>query len=512
MLAHRLLPAAAAALLGASCAAEHAPAARVEAAPAAPFRSFDLVPRGYDDNCLAFNPQLGWAYENSHDPRTKDPMACTWFFSQDDRSRFDRPPCTSYPLDPDLGTDLSTDFEITCSDSPLSFSGHLNWGKYYGYAVTFEGWLTWEGFSGTWPNDYDLNFNLGAFANKRLGEGLDSLAVELDSREVQNLASPWWRELLRKVHKDKLEVSRHVGVSYAQVTGLAGIDAEHISARELDFELHPAFAMALRIACTEDFCVRGVEHWALLARERGNQGLCSHWERKHVLPLTGGAYTFRLPWRRGATGVSVVVRDKDGNEHAPVFCSSGQGKPSVAAAIDAPHQAILISVSLPPDGIVDGELYLKWHGPAQETQQAPALESMPHRRSREIENPDIAQQRVEDLQQNPVEARAFAEQVDSQGAACKAVTFQVAANASLSPPEEHVAGKPPSLPMKHVCKEVGAAKVAAALGMAPAAPPAPAAGAPAAPEPDKSILQVYCEKRAGKSKAATRFCQSIEKR
>jgi hypothetical protein len=517
MLLRRLLPAATAAALGASCAGDHPAAARTEAESSRAPRSFDLVPRGYDDNCLALNPQLGWAYNESHDPRARDPAACTWFFYEDKRSRPDRPPCTSYPLDPDLGTDLSTDFEITCSDSPMSFAGHINWGKYYGHAATFEGWLTWEGFSGTWPNDYDLNFNFSAFANKRLGEGLDSIAVELDSREVQNLASPWWRELLRKVHEDKLNVSKHVGVAYAQVTGLLGIDAEHLSGREVDIELHPAFAMALQVACTEDFCTHGVEHWALLARERGNEGLCSHWERKHVLPLAGGAYVFRFPWRRGATGVSVVVHDKDGNDHSPVFCSSGQGEPSVAAAIDASNHAALISISLPPNGIVDGDLYLQWHGPAEHKQQAPALESMPRRGSPELEDPAVAQRHVERLQQNPVEAKAFDEQVASQGATCKAVSFKLAANASLSAKADHVAGRPPDPPMKHVCKEVEALKVAAAVGATVTAPPAPGTAAslavpaaPAVPAP-KSVVQAYCEKRAGKSKEAERFCRSIEK-
>ena len=498
MLLRRLVLAATAAALGASCAAEHPSAAHNEAASTRTPRSFDLVPRGYDDNCLALNPQLGWAYNNSHEPRAKDPTACTWFFYEDKRSRIDRPPCTSYPLDPDLGTDLSTAFEITCSDSPLSYSGHLNWGKYYGHAVTFEGWLSWEGFSGTWPNDYDLNFNFSAYANKRLGEGLESIAVEIDSREVQNLASPWWRELLLKVHSDKLNVSDHVGVAYAQVTGLLGIDAEHMSARDLDFELHPAFAMALRVACTQAFCTRGVEHWVLLARERGNEGLCSHWERKHVLPLAGGAHTFRFPWRRGASGVSLVVHDKNGTDHSPVFCSSGQGEPSVAAAIDAPNQAALVSIWLPPNGIVDGDLYLQWQGPAEENRHAPARESIPKRASPEIENPAIAQHHVEQLRQDPAEASAFDQQVELQGATCKPVSFKLATNASLSPKAEHIAGKPPDPPMKHVCREVEAMKVAAAVGAANV--PAP-----------KSILQAYCEKRADKSRAAARFCGSIAK-
>lgn len=468
-------------------------------------RAFDLVSRGYDDNCLPLNPQLGWDYLDQ--PWLNDPNACTWFFFSDDRSRPDRPPCTSHPLDPDLGTDLSTVLEITCSDSPLSFSGHINWGKYFGHAATYEGWLRWEGFSGNWPNDHDLNFTLEMFDGSSLAERVwTSATVELDSREVQKLASPWWRDLLRKVERDKLNVDRHVGIAYARISGLLGIDAEHLSRRDIDFELHPAFAMALRVPCAAGFCAPEVEHWALLARERGNEGLCSHWDRPHVLPLPDGTYTFRLPWKTGATGVSVTL-DRSGGKHDPVFCSNGEGRPRVEIAIDSRHEALLVSVSLPAKGIVDGDLYLFWSGGTREALAPPAPVQRHAHRARDLEDPVVAQAHVDQLRRNPSEAGALDRSIDDKGAVCKSVPVTIATNASVGP------GRPSARTDPFLDPVCGANVARASTPGAPAARGLPPSGEGAPGQVDSSSLSQhpsavdqYCDERSGISKDAAKFC------
>jgi hypothetical protein len=452
---------------------------------------FDLVPRGYDANGFALNPQFGWNYNQTchkyveKSLRPQDTSECSWHFWTPEREKEDRPACNTYPMDPDFSTDLSSTLALTCSDSPLSYMGHLNWGRYYGGAVTYEGWIEWEGFSGRWPGDYDLNFVLTLNAARSPGAGWNWITVEMDSRELQTLASPWWKALLRKVEKEKLEVAAHVGVARAQVTGLFGIDAEHMSLRDPGLELHPAYAMALLVPCPE--CGPNQERWALLARTSGNEGLCSHWDRKHVMQVLGGTHTFRLTWRPGRTGVRADLKRSE-------FCNDGRKSEPVVVAHDDAQRSLRVTVPLSEDGIIDGDLYLEWTGTAKEEEPPPAA---PRLMRRDLEDPAAAQQKIDAVKADAAGEGAVFEALtaerDQELRACHRVPVidRAAPIAPLPVPKKCELMAPMSEERR---KLVG-------LPLRVQAP---------RPAEQKNVIDAYCEKRAGKSEAAAKFCAEHE--
>jgi hypothetical protein len=455
-------------------------------------RSFDLVPRGHDDNGFALNPQLGWSFNRACaqqaplSRKSQDPTACSWHFLENDRATEKRPPCTTEPMDPDFSTDFSSKLALTCSDSPLSFTGHLNWGKAHGGAVTYDGWLEWEGFSGEWPGDHDLNFILTLAPQNELGQGWNWVKIELDYHELRGIVgSRWWKDLMLKIELDKLQVGGLVGTARAQVTGLLGIDAEHMALRDPSIELHPAYAMALRVPCDE--CPANIERWALLARARGNEGLCSHWNRKHVMPLLNGAHTFRLPWREGMTGVKVDVDQTQ-------FCSTGAAGSTVRVRPDSKRAGVLVTVPLAQEDVVDGELYLRWSGASTNPQVAPKRAPM-RIHSHELEDPVVAQRRIDALSTHPSEGPALMEAADERS--------RLTSCGRLLVSQEPTTIEPP--PSRDPCTLRSV--VTDARGAVGAGGPAPTAKA-SSPGPGKqpSIIDTYCDKRAGKSAAAARFC------
>jgi len=453
---------------------------------------FDLVPRGYDANGFALNPQFGWNYNRAchkyPEPslRPQDTSECSWHFWTPQRENEKRPSCNTYPMDPDFSTDLSSALALTCSDSPLSYMGHLNWGRFYGGAVTYEGWVEWEGFSGRWPGDYDLNFVLTLKDDRSPGEGWNWITIEMDSRELQTVGTDWWKSLLGKVDQHKLAVHDHVGAARAQVTGLLGIDAEHMSLRDPGLELHPAYAMALLVPCPEQECTKKQERWALLARTSGNQGLCSHWDRKHVMPVLHGGHTFRLTWRPGTTGVRVDLERTR-------FCGNGTTKEPVIVAHDDHHKLLRVTVPLSEDEMVDGDLYLEWTGTPTD-QEAPPV--VPRIMRRDLEDPAAAQNKIDAVKADPEEEAALevvAKERDKQTRCNEIRVVDLPTDiAPLPLPKscELLA------PMSEERRQLVGLPIRAAASQRPAE--------------QKNIIDAYCEKRAGKSEAATKFCAEHE--
>ena len=177
--------------------------------------------------------------------------------------------------------------------------------------VTYEGTLRFDGHSEP-PSDDDYNFRLiPTVGQPGLGKNNNgSFELEFDSDEtIDHFHTPWWDAFHKAVDKDFVvpRVGTDIGDggkaaralvdgSFAIVTGLFGLDCEHSSSSEL----HPVWAMAIRLAAPPS---QTDEVWPMFVRNWGDEGFCS--QDQHYLDLLSNTYTFRLPWRPGATSVTV---------------------------------------------------------------------------------------------------------------------------------------------------------------------------------------------------------------
>jgi hypothetical protein len=151
-------------------------------------------------------------------------------------------------------------------------------------------------------------------------------------------------------------VADFVGVKRAVVTGLLGIDAEHLAPRDMHVELHPAYLIAIEVQGDEPseapLPTYG-ERWALLLRARGNEGFCSRQsEHPHELIPRTGSYAVRVPWKPGMAQVCV--------EKQTQFFAQ-QASQSVRITVsNKPHQGVLVTVRIPMNEVVQGDLFLRW--------------------------------------------------------------------------------------------------------------------------------------------------------
>jgi hypothetical protein len=109
------------------------------------------------------------------------------------------------------------------------------------------------------------------------------------------------------------------------------------------------------------------ETWAVFVRRNGDEGFCS--DQQHILDdLTNDTFTFRLPWKPGATSVAMSPSTD---------FESRLGQASGALGV-AQNQGVLLSFTMPTPppfvpnqpwipGMVNGELHLKWTVPANAT-------------------------------------------------------------------------------------------------------------------------------------------------
>jgi hypothetical protein len=320
--------------------------------PPASAAPFDLVWDNEDDNGFPLNAKWGW--QTTHPGALPDPNMCA-----------DGPfkgPCTTW------GDVISQDTADICdveqyepghSNSPPLYgvAGHVNWA-----AGTYVGKIKWESHS-TPGTDDDYNFDFYPAGSAALTSVRDNLEVEFDSDEtIDHFNTPWWNTLHHAVDNTSDDAVNNALFKqadgsigrYAIVTGLVGLEMCHAG----DTELHPAWAVAIRV--NEDNPADEV--WAMFIRRWGNEGFCSG-NQHLIVDLPNNTYTFRLPWRPGATGVSV------GSATTFLAASSGASGPTVQSA---PNQGLLVSFTLPPPeyvaGIcttcnrINGELHLNWQG------------------------------------------------------------------------------------------------------------------------------------------------------
>jgi len=313
----------------------------------------------FDDNYCLLNPRWGWQDSNSKWQRDFPGSL------PNVRVRGTGIPFVyQNPYNPSKGVEsgVSTNQDPTV-DNPSRFNeficdcgagpgngmlqGHLNW-----MPVTYQGYVTWAGHDkpadfSKWPpfgdDDYNLDLSRKDHAGSTETHG-GSIHCEFDSDEtIDDFQHPWWVGFHQEVDADKTNPGMINGKP-AIITGLMGLDSEH----EAQAELHPVYALA--ICVNED---PNDETWALFVRNWGDEGFCS--SQNHELHLVGDHYTFRFPWRRGATSVTVLggssVDCRKGVSPLPVEWATGDG--------------VRVTFKMPgPEarGFGDGILHLQWAG------------------------------------------------------------------------------------------------------------------------------------------------------
>ena len=306
---------------------------------------FDLVWTSEDDNGIPLNAKWGW--QVTHPGAVPDPTQCT-------NGPF-KSPCTNWfdVVTQDTAEICNLEqYEPGKSNSPPLYgvAGHVNWA-----AGTYVGRIKWESHS-TPGTDDDYNFDLYPAAGAGLVSVRDNIEVEFDSDEtIDHFDSPWWNTLHHAVDNSSNDQVNQTLFKepdgtlgrYAIVTGLEGLEMCHNGSNEL----HPAWAIAMRVKDDDP----SDEVWAMFVRRGGDEGYCSG-DQHYLMDLPGDTYTFRLPWRPGASSVSITSKTTF------LQTSNGASGPGMQWAL---NQGVLVSFTLPsPQGgnIIYGELHLQWPG------------------------------------------------------------------------------------------------------------------------------------------------------
>lgn len=326
----------------------------------------ELAPGGYPRN-------PAWRRQRTH-PGVPDGSLCHYFSGREPVSR---PTGTTLEQVPELAdctdqidrrnVDQADGLNWTICNLGLGqgFAGHVNW-----FTTTYEGELSFgdHGFD----DDYTLSLQTDG-SPAVLGSRTD-LHVEFDSDEtIDHFETPWWRLFHCAVDYGDYTADQRkqvparclpaVGRSgkgllhhkQAILSGLFGVDCEHGGCKS---ELHPVFALAAHVVNDPADDV-----WAMFVRNAGNEGFCSSqiWQDGFT------TYTFRLPWRDGMTAAEVLW----GIGQSVFDGTPGTSGPTVAVA---PGRGIEVTFHLPPPPerpLIDGELHLRWRGPAGAIARAP---------------------------------------------------------------------------------------------------------------------------------------------
>ncbi len=339
-----------------------------------PLAPFDLVADAVDDNGLPLNPKWGGqtlttsaANPNGVPP---NPRQCPQGRDVGDIGDHDPGsfPCTN---------------QFTYLNNGVC-GPHINW-----FGVTYTGTMSWGEHScpvtplfppirGALCGDDDYDMVLKT--DKQVGfiaDGRGSIECEFDSDEtIDHFNSPWWSRfhttvdaggchssdkpgvvgvVCREIAADNTGAQSVIDGSSVIVTGLMGIDTEHGQ----HVELHPVWALAINVRPSDINVLPSInnELWAFFVRNWGDEGFCS--SDQEFIDFPNNRYTFRLPWRPGATSVSVTSQSwhpyhtqnpPPSEENGSIRKVPGVGV-FVTFTLDAPRK----------DGSMwDGELHLKW--------------------------------------------------------------------------------------------------------------------------------------------------------
>jgi hypothetical protein len=233
-----------------------------------------------------------------------------------------------------------------------------------GAGVTEQGFLVYPPTSEVIDREGDVKIWPATRDQYDSSQGVPTAGIEFDSDEtVDHFTTKWWAAFRSAVNAFGTDEGRSVDCyngnpeactstsalfqmisgKFAIVTGLLGMDTAH----GIYPELHPAFAMAIRV--NDD---PADETWEFFVRRSGDQGWCSS---SLVLldNLPNDTYTFRLPSR----GTAVQVTSEEW------ATANGQVARSFPSSID-PSQGKLVSFSLPISDMIHGEIHLRWSGGA----------------------------------------------------------------------------------------------------------------------------------------------------
>ena len=317
-------------------------------------RPMDLIPsHGLDYNLFPYNPD--WAHFAQYGELPDALSLCSGYNGS--APYLGSPPCTSQPITEDSPSPQSvSDYFCRLGRHPqIAFHGHVNYEP-----ATYQGILQWFEKSDVWSDDeYSLDLHPfptldGVTGGPGGNNNGNSIHIEFDTDETVDHFddNAWWNKFHNSVdsgHGVDYNGGTYVNGRLAVVTGLAGIDAAHGASAEL----HPVYAIAIRTAPEYAAPTSGLpaDQWAFFARNFGNEGYCS--ENGH--PLPDGPLRVLIPWRQGATGVSV-------NPNSDVW--SNIDPQAIASVI--PNVGVLLKFPLTPASsqpLYWGTIDLRWTFP-----------------------------------------------------------------------------------------------------------------------------------------------------
>jgi hypothetical protein len=259
----------------------------------------DLVWYRCDPNGIPMNPRWGWQTRHKRD-ELPDPRSLCGGFRYIDRFKPSLGVLFAAPGEPPRVSQVpsidvpSGSNNLICSKGnpfPGVLHGHANWGP-----ATYDGYIYWEGHASFPTGDDDYNIRL--YRDDQAGltpQNNGMLLLEFDSDEtIDYFDTPWWNTFHGAVDSSDADASQLVNRKYAIASGLFGLDVEH----DAYSESHPVWALAIQTKVEAQD-----EHWAMFIRNWGDEGFCS--QDQHYVDLWRNIYTFRLPWREGATSCSV---------------------------------------------------------------------------------------------------------------------------------------------------------------------------------------------------------------
>jgi hypothetical protein len=291
-------------------------------------RPADLIGESRDGNGLLINPYFASEFMGPNYSKPSD--ICGW------NSQVWLSPCTVQ------ATHMNTN-PWCVVDAGGRPPGHANWTQ----PVTYEGRIWWQDQS-PWANDHDISLGLH-FSNFADYDRVIEFSPE---ETIYHFQTGFWNLFHKKI--DEGSIQNLINGHWAMVIGVLGIDIEH--GYNPPAELHPAFGMGLHVNQDPGIPVRAGELasdpnddvWAFFARNWGSEGFCG--PATETINLK--QLQFRIPWRRGASAVTVTSQK---------FLWRNAGSFSVSVEPRPTENAVLVTVPV-------GEIF-----PPGQTQTPPWL-------------------------------------------------------------------------------------------------------------------------------------------